>query len=365
MAGVLHQPLHLRADRAELGDREIGQRRLELGELLAGELGDHGVLLLVGEGGVDAQQVVGVRPLLGIFQRVGHRQRIGLGATDLLGDRVGIVGEVDARVIRRIGLAHLLGAVTQAHHARCRAKNQRLGDREEVGLAEIVVELDGDVARQLEMLLLVLADRHVRGLVDQDVGRHQRRIGEQAQRDVLAVLAGLLLELRHAAHPAHARHAIEDPGELRVLGHHRLVEHDLLGAVDAGREEGRGDLAGLRGEHLGILRHGDRVLVDHAVEALVVVLQAREVADRAEIVAEMEIAGGLHARKDPALEAARFVSGEMRVGCAGRGGDRVRHGCGLRCRSMARGLDLRAPRRWKVRGGRVSRRSPHESRRSG
>ena len=44
--------------------------------------------------------------------------------------------------------------------------------------AVIVVELDGDVARQLEVLLLILADRHVRRLVDQDVGRHQRRIGE-------------------------------------------------------------------------------------------------------------------------------------------------------------------------------------------
>ena len=44
-----------------------------------------------------------------------------------------------------------------------------------------VVELDGDVACQLEMLLLVLADRYVGRLLDQDVGRHQRRIGEQAE----------------------------------------------------------------------------------------------------------------------------------------------------------------------------------------
>ena len=208
------------------------------------------------------------------------------------------------------------------------------------------------------MLLLVLADRDVRGLVDQDVGGHQRRIGEQAQRDVLAVLAGLLLELRHAAHPAHAGDAVEDPGELRVLGHHRLVEDDLLVAVDAGREEGRGDLARLRGELGGILPYGDRVLVDHAVEAFVVVLQAREVADGAEIVAEMEVTRGLHAGKDAPLETARIVGGEVRVGRLRGAGRRVGHGCGLRVRSMARGLDLRAPRRWKARGARVSRRPP-------
>ena len=193
------------------------------------------------------------------------------------------------------------------------------------GRAEVVVELDGDVARQLEMLLLVLADRHVRGLVDQDVGRHQRRIGVEAERGVLAVLAGLLLELRHAVHPADARHAIEDPGELGVLGHHRLVEDDLLLAVDAGRQEGRGDLARLGRQLLGVLRLGDGVQVDHAIEAFVVVLQAREVADRAEIVAEMEIAGRLHAGKDPALEAAGGVGREVRIGRGGAGGG-VRHG---------------------------------------
>ena len=64
----------------------------------------------------------------------------------------------------------------------------------------------------------------------------------------------------------------------------------------------------------GILRLGDGVQVDHAIEAFVVVLQAREVADRAEIVAEVEIAGRLHAGQDAALEAAGGVGREMRVG---------------------------------------------------
>ena len=74
--------------------------------------------------------------------------------------------------------------------------------------------------------------------------------------------------------------------------------------VDAGGEEGRGDLARLAREQPGILRLGDGVQVDHAIEALVVVLQAREVADRAEIIAEMEIAGRLHAGQDAAFQAA-------------------------------------------------------------
>jgi hypothetical protein len=52
------------------------------------------------------------------------------------------------------------------------------------------------------MLLLVLADRHMRGAIDQNVGGHQVGIGIEADGGVLAVLAGLLLELRHAVEPA-------------------------------------------------------------------------------------------------------------------------------------------------------------------
>jgi hypothetical protein len=186
-----------------------------------------------------------------------------------------------------------------------------------------------DVAGELEVLLLVLADRHVGRLVDQDIGRHQHRIGVEADRRGFTVLARLLLELRHAVHPADAGDAVEHPGKLGMRRHHRLVEDDVLGAVDARGEEGRGDLARLARQHPGVHRHRDGVLVDHAVQALVVVLQAGEVADRAEIVAEMQVAGGLYTGKDATLEAAVGVGGQMRIQ-RGAGRRDVRHGCGLR-----------------------------------
>ena len=169
-----------------------------------------------------------------------------------------------------------------------RPLDQRLGQREErvaeavaaIEVGIVVVELLRDVAGQLQVLLLVLADRHVGGPVDQDVGRHQLRIGVEPDRGVLAVLAGLLLELRHAVEPADAGDAVEDPGELGVLGHLALVEDDVRLRVDAGGEEGRGRPRGSASLQLGrILPHGDRVQVDDAVDAVVRVLQRHEALD--------------------------------------------------------------------------------------
>ena len=112
----------------------------------------------------------------------------------------------------------------QAHDPGRRPGDDRLRQREEdtVRVAEridlvgkVVVEFLGDVARELEMLLLVVADRDVSGTIDENVGRHQVGVGVQPDRSVLAVLAGLFLELRHAVEPAEPGDAVEHPGQVR------------------------------------------------------------------------------------------------------------------------------------------------------
>ena len=83
-----------------------------------------------------------------------------------------------------------------------------------------------------------------------------------------------------------------------MRGDHALVEDDAALGVDAGGDIGGRHLA-RRGAQLGgILRLGQRVQVDDAEDALVVVLQRDPVADRAEIIAEMQIAGRLDAGKN-------------------------------------------------------------------
>ena len=165
------------------------------------------------------------------------------------------------------------------------------GDR----FGEVVVELLGDVAGEFQVLLLVVADRYVGRLIEQDVGRHQHRIVEEADRRVLAVLARLLLELGHAVEPAHARHAIERPGELGVLGDAALVEDRVDLGIDAAGEESRRHLARGVGELRRFVRQGHRVQIDDAIDAGTGRLKRHEALDRAEVVAEVEIAGRLNA----------------------------------------------------------------------
>ena len=61
------------------------------------------------------------------------------------------------------------------------------------------------------MLALVNAHWHKVRLVEQDIRRHQRRIGEETAVDVLAVLGGLVLKLRHARQLAELRIAVKNP----------------------------------------------------------------------------------------------------------------------------------------------------------
>ena len=110
-------------------------------------------------------------------------------------------------------------------------------------LAEAVVEALRDVAGELEVLALVVADRDEVGLVEQDVARHQHRVGEERRRDELVALR-LVLELRHAAQLAVARHGRQQPRRLGVRRHVALAEDRRALGVEARGEEHRGEVEG-------------------------------------------------------------------------------------------------------------------------
>ena len=278
MAGIGLQAPHLAGDRRQLLDREVGQTALELGEAGIGVEGLDLAARALGQGREDRQQVRGLRPLLRVVRHA--QDAVRLRPPDLERDRVGVVDQADPRLFGRVRLGHLLGAVAQRHDPRGLAQDHRLGQREQLDL-EAAVERARDVARQLQMLLLVLAHRHMGRPVGQDVGRHQDRVGVEADRGVLAILPGLLLELGHAVEPAQRAHAAQHPGQLRMRRHAALREQDRTLGIDASREQGRCRLAGV-GPHLrGRVQGGQRVLVDQAIDAVILRLQPHPVTDGA------------------------------------------------------------------------------------
>ncbi len=185
--------------------------------------------------------------------------------------------------------------IVEPHDAR--ADRRQAGAGHDEGLAVERIEALGDVARQFQVLRLVLAHGHDAGLVEQDVGGHQHGVLQQAVAHGF-LFGGLHLVLRHALQPAHRRDAGEHPGQLGVRGHGGL-HHDGAGlGIDAGGQIERGDLLDFGAQLGGVLVERDGVQVDDAEDALVIVLDAHPVLERAQVVSDVQISGRLHAGKD-------------------------------------------------------------------
>ena len=194
-------------------------------------------------------------------------------------------------------LRHLALGLLQVHDPGRDRGDGRLGHDE--GLAVAVVEPDGQVPGQLEVLALVVADRDPLGVVEEDVGRHEHRIGEQPGPHRLLVPA-LVLELGHPAQLADGGGALEQPGQPGVLGD---VALDEQGAHARGRAPPPGGLGASRAVRArsdgGVVVEGQGVEVDDAEEGVVVVLVGHPVPEGAQVVAEVEVTARLHPGQDP------------------------------------------------------------------
>ena len=142
------------------------------------------------------------------------------------------------------------------------------------------------------MLLLIVADRHDVGLVEQDVGRHEDGVGEQPDAGVVGtLLLRLVLELRHAAGLAEAGDRGEDPRQLGVRAHVRLHVERRLRRLDAGGDVLGGGAAGLLAQLGRILRRRERVQVDDGEERVVLALHVAPLHERPDVVAGLERVG--------------------------------------------------------------------------
>lgn len=227
------------------------------------------------------------------LQQVGHARLVllvvadlvagvGPGAHDLPADHVRRVEQPDRpdRVVR-VGLAHLGCRVGQVLDPGGQRGLVQLGDDER--LAVLAVEPERDVAGQLDVLVLVPADGHALGAVQQDVGGHQARVGEQRGPGHRA--PALLLVLDHPGQLADVRRALQQVRELGVRRDVGLDEHRP--GRDTRGEHQRRALPGERREPPRIVFGGHRVQVGDEVEPV----RVGEPAERAEVVAEGQAAG--------------------------------------------------------------------------
>ena len=132
----------------------------------------------------------------------------------------------------------LFVGLLEVHDPPADLRDAVLGHDEDV-LAEARVEAPRDVAHELEVLALVLADRHLVGAVGQHVGGLEDRVEEQRGGDQLALSQRLVAELVHAVELADGGHRRQQPGQLGVLVHVALAEEHAALRIQARGQQQR------------------------------------------------------------------------------------------------------------------------------
>ena len=195
------------------------------------------------------------------------------------------------------GGRHLAFRVLEVAHARPHLRDARLGHHEQ--LTEPLVEALGDVAHQLQVLALVLPHRDLVGTVGEHVGGLQHGVVEEPGGRQLALPGRLVAELVHAVELADRRDGGEQPGELGVLLDVALAEQDAAVRVQPRGHQDRGRVVHPLAQPGRVVRDGDRVQVDDAVDRQVgAVLPGDVVQDRADVVPEVLGPRGLDAGED-------------------------------------------------------------------
>jgi hypothetical protein len=93
------------------------------------------------------------------------------------------------------------------------------------------------------MLALVLPDRHLIGLVDQDVCGLQDRVREKSYRDAaLFLLRDHVLELGHPPELSELGNGSQHPLELRMLRYMGLNEQGSPVGIDTDGDQRRGEV---------------------------------------------------------------------------------------------------------------------------
>ncbi|CAM5627191.1 hypothetical protein SANTM175S_01610 [Streptomyces antimycoticus] len=326
------------------------QHRLRRGTLQrpvrAELLGQH-LRLSIGARREHIQQIGHPRLLRPVVPHLGSAVRD--GPHDLLPHHIRLIEQIDDARRLRMRLPHLRGGVLQIHHPRRDPwlSGPGHGEDRSVPLVEPLRQIPGE----LDMLRLVLADGHLMRAIGEDVGRHQRRIGEQRQSYAppsRLLPHGLLLVLDHPPHLAVGGRALHEIGQPHVLIHLALDEERALLGVEPRGQQQRGGLAGEPPHPRRVVFDRERVQIDDAEQRVgTVLVLLNPPAYGPEVVAEGQMPTRFDPTEDPApcrlrlrhLSAiSRCVGTADPAGRASRGGDaNGRRSGGRGCACVDRG----------------------------
>ena len=168
----------------------------------------------------------------------------------------------------------------------------------EARLASVdVVEAARDLAREFDVRHLVLAHRHLRGAVDQDIRALQQRITEEAVGGEILVGQFFLLVLvgRHAFQPAQRRDHGQQQVQFGMFRHARLDEQRGLRRIDAcGQPVDDHVPHALLDDLRRVVMRGQRMPVGHEKQALVLVLHFHPVLQYTMVMPQVQTARGAH-----------------------------------------------------------------------
>lgn len=224
-----------------------------------------------------------------------------------------------------VAFAHL-AAIKTGQYGAAVALFQLHGWQREDRRFKRVVEIASHIAREFDVLHLILAHRHDGRLHRHDICRHQDGIGVKPHVNVgidiapcLAVFIDAGLIGMATVHQALGRDGGQQLRDLKNLRHIRLAVKNGLGRIKPEREIAGGDFVGVPANGGGVMYGIERMIIgDEDIGVIVFRRQFERGADGADIVADMRRTRGFDTGKNNRVFGGR----------CGHGGSVFRNGSG-------------------------------------
>ena len=127
-------------------------------------------------------------------------------------------------------------------------------------LSELLIHFPRQIARHLDVLLLILSDRHDVAVVDQNVRRHQHWIAEESYHRSESAREFVFIGVRAFEQPLR-RNGRQDPGQLRYLRHIALFKERSAFGIEPGREKIDCRTPNVFADDIRIAHTGQRVII--------------------------------------------------------------------------------------------------------